>query len=328
LNNPDFQRNSKKSIVVHGIEYEVLSQLSKADRGRWKVRRLRSNLHPKKSIFTIIDIPKSRDALQFLNSLKSLPERNSGIPRFVDSDEADGQLQIVVSWCEGTDLETYFGRIPKGKASPASVWESIKRIKSLAHICGVLHKRCRIIHGDIKPANLVLPAEPGHISIIDFGSSWQIERTRGRLDGDGSDPHYSAPEVFHDGTIVDERADQFSVAVVLYRMLTGELPYSGLGGQAGRQDFVSEFENSLVPASKLSIELRNSPGTVPERVDNFLTQSLRLDANQRFPSTQAFINAIDQIDDQLKRARFSQPSIPTYVEKTIRFLDWLVSKNR
>ncbi len=293
-------------VQIHGIEYEVLTRLSFPNRGRWKVRGDRPP--PDGTLYTVIDVVNSPAAVQFKASLAELPKNSSGIPRLVDFDQVDGRLRMVVTWCEGIDLDSYFKRVDREKSFHPTVWESIRRIRSLALLCGVLHRDCRIIHGDIKPANLVLPKDRGSIAIIDFGSSWQIEGTRGRDHGDGADRHYSAPEVFQKEAIVDDRADQFSVAVVLYRMLVGELPYGGLGGQAGDPNYRDRFAKGIETPSKESAELQTLPDSIRDEIDGLLRRSLSLNPDQRFPSTRAFSNALDSIYEKMRQAGSTKPS--------------------
>lgn len=101
--------------------------------------------------------------------------------------------------------------------------------KAIAYGCqvlsglGCLH-RAGIIHRDIKPFNIML-TDQDTVKISDFGLSKHRHEILGRQRGlrVGS-PYYSAPEQQQDPTQADGRADLYSVAVLLYRLLTGELP--------------------------------------------------------------------------------------------------------
>jgi len=81
-----------------------------------------------------------------------------------------------------------------------------------------------IIHRDIKPYNILI-SDQGTIKLCDFG----LSRLRGETPAAPTgmrvgSPYYTAPEQVHDPECADERADLYSVGVLLYRMLTGELP--------------------------------------------------------------------------------------------------------
>ena len=109
----------------------------------------------------------------------------------------------------------------------------MRLLKGVAHALRHLHHRKNIIHGDVKPANLILTKRTSLV-LIDYGSAWPGERTTQRGGGDGFSPAYAAPELVRGNAAVDWRADQFSVGVILYELLTGKLPFGGLGGSVGR----------------------------------------------------------------------------------------------
>ena len=290
-----------RQVKIGDFTYDIIEQLSLPERGRWKVQRIDRNAEGR--IFTVIDLAHSEAAVQLRNALKRLPEDFTSIPKLVDSESTGERIRLVLTWCNGTNFATYMKRAQNGRSLTPSVWESIRRIRSLVHATGVLHRHCRVIHGDIKPANLILPSDRKSIFLIDFGSSWQIENTRGRAIGDGSDPFFSAPEVFREASIVDERADHFSIGVVLFQMLTGKLPYEGFGGKAGATVYRSEFDGSLEQPSELSPELMLLPAAIRDAINQLLAQALGLEPEGRFASTRQFADRIDSIWIQLQNAK-------------------------
>jgi serine/threonine protein kinase len=298
------QRSTLGTLNVNGVTYEVRQLLSLPHRQRGVVW---SSLPPPRGTFyTLLDVANSLESNQFLNCLQQLPKRQSSLPSLRNFDCVDGRLRIIVDWCEGIDLQKYLDRALQQRSFlPIGVWEAIRRMRALAHACCVLHQDCRIIHGDIKPSNLILPSERIPICLIDFGSSWQIEKTRGRFEGDGSDPFYSAPEVFENEAIVDGRADQFSIAVILFQMLTGQLPYERMGGKAGHAQCRKEFEGTLELVSNLSPQVRQLPDDLTNKIDQLMNRSLSLDPVRRFATMRAFANALDEIFKQLESTRVS-----------------------
>ncbi len=87
-----------------------------------------------------------------------------------------------------------------------------------------------ILHRDIKPANLLIDSE-GRIRVADFGIAKILEDEEAPLmtgltvtGTTMGTPHYMAPELWEDPTMVDRRADLYSVGVVFYQLLTGEKP--------------------------------------------------------------------------------------------------------
>jgi serine/threonine protein kinase len=86
-----------------------------------------------------------------------------------------------------------------------------------------------LVHRDIKPANLWLEAKTGWVKILDFGLARAVADDDIRLTAPGTllgTPAYMAPEQARNSA-VDFRCDLFSLGVILYRMLTNELPFKG-----------------------------------------------------------------------------------------------------
>ena len=84
---------------------------------------------------------------------------------------------------------------------------------------------------------------------VDFGSSWNVERSRVRSVGEGACRSYAAPEMFDSDSVPGFRADQFSTMVVFYELLTGQIAYDGLGGRACQAKAHQHLEIPLSPAS-------------------------------------------------------------------------------
>lgn len=291
-------------IKVNGLEYIVLEQLSLPNRGRWKVKEARPKAPDKK--FTLIVLEYTKESQQFFDSVKSLPSNIFGIPRLIDSQISSGRIHLLVEWIEGVTLENYFRRIQQGTSLPIGPYDAIHRIRSLAFLCNSLHRDCRIVHADLKPANLILPSDRLPIGIIDFGSSWQIERTISRDEGDGCDPHYAAPELINGNSRIDGRVDQFSMGVILYKMLTGRIPYDGLGGRAGSQgSCLEEMQQILVPPSELSETMGTLPAPIKQAVDNLVVRSLRLKSSGRFATMQQFYSELDKTYSSMKARRLN-----------------------
>ena len=142
-----------------------------------------------------------------------------------------GSPYLVMEHLDGTSLEDVLeqeGALPPGRA--LAIARQIASALAEAHAGGVVHR-------DLKPANVVLVERRGVgelVKILDFG----IAKLAGGalLAGDASrltrtgtvfgTPHYIAPEQAQ-GAAVDGRADLYSLGVLLYRMLSGRLPFDG-----------------------------------------------------------------------------------------------------
>ncbi|MBF0230646.1 MAG: protein kinase, partial [Desulfamplus sp.] len=117
--------------------------------------------------------------------------------------------------------ESYWADRPSRKVSVEKTCHYLTQI--LEGLC-CLHE-ADIIHRDIKPFNVML-ADTGTVKIVDFGLS-KRRGERQSYDAEKLDigtPFYAAPEQIDSPETVDQRADLYSVGVILYRMLTGHLP--------------------------------------------------------------------------------------------------------
>ncbi|HEU4681419.1 MAG TPA: serine/threonine-protein kinase [Gemmatimonadales bacterium] len=141
------------------------------------------------------------------------------IPIYRVESEA-GLVYIVMKYVSGQSLEDLLAKGPL----PITRVRQVLREAALA--LGHAHRR-RIVHRDVKPANIMLDDE-GRVILTDFGISKAVQDT-GQLTGTGKiigTPHYMAPEQAR-GQAVDGRADQYALAIVGHRVLTGRLPFDG-----------------------------------------------------------------------------------------------------
>src|SRR4051794_25957101 len=136
----------------------------------------------------------------------------------VDGD--DGTLGLVMELLRGGTLEDCArGRGPMSAVEALAV--ALPILSALHHV----HQK-GIVHRDVKPANMFFAVEPdGHVipKILDFGIA-KLPAASSPLTVDGSvlgTPHYMAPEQIRGQEDLDGRSDMFSLAVVLYEMLTG-----------------------------------------------------------------------------------------------------------
>ncbi|MBI2897351.1 MAG: serine/threonine protein kinase [Deltaproteobacteria bacterium] len=161
---------------------------------------------------------------------------------------AEGSPFLVMELLEGEDLGALLGR--EGRLSVSRAADiALQMLEGLgaAHAAGIVHR-------DVKPANVYLarsapdtgrrPAEV--VKLLDFGMGRATRESTTWATQAGSilgTPHYMAPEQARGGD-ADHRADLWSTAVVLYRMLAGELPFDG----ATREEIIVRISTERAPA--------------------------------------------------------------------------------
>jgi serine/threonine protein kinase/Tfp pilus assembly protein PilF len=157
---------------------------------------------------------------RFVHEAKAASALNHpNITTIHEIDEFDGQMFIVMEYCEGRTLKEI---IEKETLSIKKVLDIVIQIcegLTIAHEKGIVHR-------DIKSANIMLTPR-GQVKIMDFGlaklkGGTKLTETRSTL----GTAAYMSPEQAQ-GDEVDQRSDIFSFGVVLYELLTGKLPFEG-----------------------------------------------------------------------------------------------------
>ena len=189
----------------------------------------------------------------------------------------DGKnLYMVMELVRGHTLDDILAK----RNAPLDVRESLAIISQAADGLAYAHSM-GVIHRDIKPSNLMV-AENGVLKIMDFG----IARVRGtqRLTRSGSivgTLAYMAPEQLR-GEEGDEGCDLYSLAIVLYEMLTGTPPFSATSEYDLMQAQINQKPDRLIP---------RVPG-LDSRIESAILRALSKKPDQRFASTRAFSDAL------------------------------------
>jgi serine/threonine protein kinase len=199
-----------------------------------------------------------------------------GIITIYDMEEDDGLAYIAMQFVNGPTLDELMSR-PK----PMGPQEIFQILRQTAAALDFAHGK-GIIHRDIKPANIMID-EQGMAKVADFGIA--KVGTSGNLTLSGTilgTPNYMSPEQVQ-GKIVDGRADQFSLGVVAYEILTGERPFAG--EHLGTVVYKVVAEEPVVTS-------RVNP-TLSPAVDAVIRKALSKKADGRYRTCTEFINALE-----------------------------------
>ncbi|AKV00437.1 Serine/threonine-protein kinase pkn3 [Labilithrix luteola] len=197
----------------------------------------------------------------------------------------DGAFFLVLEYVDGTTLRDKLEKGPFPAARALHVARQMAFALERAHDAGIVHR-------DLKPENVMLVAkgsDPDFVKVLDFGvarfdppsgASAQFLTQVGTVMGT---PSYMAPEQAV-GDRVNHRADFYALGCVLYELLTGVVPFSG-----DVLELLTKHITAPVPPMS-----ERAPGVVvPPPVEAVVRKLLEKDANDRYPTARALIEAID-----------------------------------
>ena len=215
---------------------------------------------------------------RFRREARALAQLNHpNIVTVIDRGEFEGRQFIVFEHVEGENLKELIdreGQLPVDRA--LALVHQVARGLAFAHEHGVVHR-------DVKPHNVLIDSD-GVAKVTDFG----IARSLGPADGlteTGTllgTSEYIAPEQAS-GRRVDERSDQYSLATVLYELLTGAPPFTGDNFMAVAMKHVQE----PVPS------VREARSDVSPRLDAIVSRAMAKRPEDRFPTTEAMMAALE-----------------------------------
>ncbi|MGP6147665.1 Stk1 family PASTA domain-containing Ser/Thr kinase [Jeotgalibaca sp. A122] len=182
-----------------------------------------------------------------------------------DVDEDDGMQYIVMEYIEGTDLKEYIQK--HGKSTPE---DAIHIMSQVLSAMALAHQN-RIIHRDIKPQNLLISRD-NTIKVTDFGiavalSHTSITQTNSLL---GS-VHYISPEQAR-GSVTTTKSDIYALGIVLYELLSGEVPFDG---ESAVSIALKHFQEGMP-------SVRDKNAAVPQALENVILKATSKEPTDRY----------------------------------------------
>ncbi len=196
-----------------------------------------------------------------------------------DSGEADSFLFFAMPYVDGEALRD---RLEKEKQLPIA--DALRIAKGVASALDYAHRR-GVVHRDIKPENILL--HEGQPLVADFGIAVALSTAGGsRVTETGlslGTPTYMSPEQAMGEGRIDPRSDIYSLGCVVYEMLTGDPPFTGSTAQAVAARVLTEAPRPL----------STQRHTIPAQVEAAVLVALEKLPADRFPTAQAFAEALD-----------------------------------
>lgn len=271
--------------------YEIIEELGRGGMGR--VYRVEDTKAKEEIALKLIkpEIAADKKTIErFRNELttaRKIAHRN--VCRMYDLDEKKGQHYITMEYVPGEDLKSLVRRVKFDIGTAMKIAEQICGGLSEAHRLGVVHR-------DLKPSNIMVDKQ-GDAKIMDFG----IARTvKGKgITGTGvmiGTPEYMSPEQA-EGKDVDQRSDIYSLGVILYEMVTGQLPFEG--------------DTPLAVAMKHKGEPPKNPQElnpqIPDDLSQVILKCLHKEKENRYQSTTDLQSELDRLERGLSTTAKEEP---------------------
>jgi serine/threonine protein kinase/tetratricopeptide (TPR) repeat protein len=223
------------SGVVFAKRYQVIEELGTGGMGR--VYRVLDKKLDEEIALKLVrpEIASDRTTIERFSAELKLSRQvvHKNVARMFDFNEEGGVPYITMEYVQGENLKRLIrkvGRLFAGQAIPIAC--QISEGLAEAHRLGIVHR-------DLKPQNIMID-EDGQAKIMDFGLARLLKSDdRTRKDGTEGTPAYISPEQAK-GLAPDGRSDLYSLGVLMYEMLTGDVPFKGASAHEVVQKHLTE----------------------------------------------------------------------------------------
>ena len=197
--------------------------------------------------------------------------------RVYDLGENEGVKFLTMEYVDGEDLAAALGhgdRLPIDRI--VSIFRQICHGLAAAHAAGVTHR-------DLKPQNVMLD-QHGKVFLTDFGLAKTAAQTHLTVSGAViGTPYYMSPEQVK-GTAIDHRSDIYSLGVILYEMLAGDVPFNG---SSAYEIMIKRIQHAPLPISERNRE-------TPAYLANILNRCLAVEVEKRYQTLDELIADLDR----------------------------------
>jgi Tol biopolymer transport system component len=238
---------------------------------------------------------------RFRNELKLAREiSHRNICRMYDLNEENGTYFITMEYVPGENLKSFIRR-----SELLSIGKTIRIAKQICEGLAEAHRK-KVIHRDLKSSNIMIDNE-GNARIMDFG----IARSIGPKDITDSGmrigtPEYMSPEQA-DGRETDHRSDIYSFGIILYEMLTGQLPFEG--------------DTSSIIVARHKREKPENPKTlntqIPDALNRLVLKCLEKTAEMRYLSAESILHELEDIEEGITTVEKEVPKRKPITAKEI-----------
>ncbi len=216
---------------------------------------------------------------RFRNESKAIAVlSHPNIVKVIDVSFGDNFQYIVMEYIDGINLKEFLERKGALKWTDA-LYFTVQILRALQHA----HDK-GIVHRDVKPQNIMLLSD-GTIKVTDFGIARFARSGQDTLtDKAIGSVHYISPEQAR-GNAIDEKADLYSVGVMMYEMLTGQLPFDG---DTVVSVALKHMQNEPVPPRKLN-------PSIPVGIEQIVLRAMRKVPAYRYHTDSEMLHDLEQV---------------------------------
>ncbi|WP_010301649.1 Stk1 family PASTA domain-containing Ser/Thr kinase [Kurthia senegalensis] len=230
------------------------------------------------------------------SSATSLTHPN--IVSIYDVGEEEDMHYLVMEYIKGQTLKQYIQQY-----APVSPTRAVSIMLELTSAIAHAHQN-QIIHRDIKPQNILMDEE-GNVKITDFGIAMALSATSfTKTNSVLGTVHYLSPEQARGG-VATVKSDMYALGIVLYELLTGQLPFMG----------ESAVSIALKHLQAETPSVRNVVPAIPQSLENVVLKATAKEPHNRYANVEAMRADLQTVLDENRRneAKFS---VPEDMEKT------------
>jgi serine/threonine protein kinase len=289
---------------LHIGEYILESRIGMGGMGEvWRARQPLIETTVAIKILTFESAARKSQVERFLREARAvnrIQHRNLA-KIFSFSELSDGRPYFVMEFLAGDNLREFL------KKSGALPYATIYHIAEQMCLTLLAAHEVSVIHRDLKPENIFLVTDPGSlpfIKILDFGVAKLSDKdpltTREHPTQTGATlgtPGYMSPEQYENSKTVDERADIYSMAVIIFEMVCGQHPFE-IAGETAYVVIARQLSSDPQKPSTV-----NPSRHIPKELDTFLLRALSRKPEERPASCKEFLHGFQQALGDLRLER-------------------------